>query len=267
MLLDPVIQEANAGIGPAVASTSRRDLWDSREDAAARFAQNRFYQAWDPRVLERWVDHGLRPLPTELYPVPDARRVTLTTTKHQELFTFLRPTYRAGPGYDVRDRDPAVFGGAAADDDDGQGQGQDQKAGNPPGYPFYRPEPVAAFRRLPELRPAVLYVFGARSELSGPEARRQKMERTGVGVGGSGGAAAGRVGEVVLDCGHLVAMERVGECADAIAGFLGGELARWRRDQREFAERQRARPRIEQMAIDDQWRREIRPRRRPGPKM
>ncbi|KAL2258926.1 hypothetical protein VTK26DRAFT_7573 [Humicola hyalothermophila] len=257
-LLDPVIQIENAGISPATASTFRRDLWDSRAAAAAKFQQSKFYQAWDPRVLDLWVRHGLRDLPTELYPSPSKNGggggngnsqdgpVTLTTSKHQELFTFLRPTYRTeshdGPGYSYADRDP-IFDST-----------------NPPGYPFYRPEPLHVARRLPELRPSVLYVFGAESDISAPPARADKMARTGTGLGGSGGAARGRVKEVVLDCGHLVAMERVGECADAIAGWVAEEVERWKGEQRRLEEGRRGRDRKGVITVDARWEKEIKPR-------
>ncbi|KAL2140778.1 hypothetical protein VTI28DRAFT_3253 [Corynascus sepedonium] len=247
VLIDPVIQTAITGIEPAAASTRRRDLWDSRAAAAAKFRQSKFYQTWDPRVLDLWVRHGLRDLPTALYPQPPSSSgkpkggdgpVTLTTTKHQEVFTFLRPTYR-GAGTDLRDRDPNLEGA--------------QK------YPsFYRPEPPHAFLRLPELRPGVLYVFGGKSDMSTPEARRIKMERTGTGVGGSGGAAAGRVREEVLDCGHLVAMERVSECAEAVAGFLKGEVALWQREAKEAEEERSSRRERGGIAkIDERWNSEL----------
>ncbi|AEO60052.1 hypothetical protein MYCTH_2308872 [Thermothelomyces thermophilus ATCC 42464] len=266
ILIDPVIETGTTGLGPARASTWRRDLWDSRAAAAAKFAQSPFYQAWDRRVFDLWVRYGLRDLPTELYPSSPPSSsgnaasgggggggppVTLTTTKHQELFTFLRPTYRAGS--DLRDW-------AGHDGNDSDSSSQKSR------YPFYRAEPRQAFERLPELRPGVLYVFGARSDMSGPEARRAKMARTGTGVGGSGGAARGRVREAVLDCGHLVAMEKVAECADAVAEFLPGELALWRREHEAAeAERRRRREaaaaagggRREEMMIDERWVREM----------
>ncbi|KAL2831461.1 hypothetical protein BDW59DRAFT_169723 [Aspergillus cavernicola] len=85
-------------------------------------------QAWDPRVLQKWVDFGLRDLPTKLYPTPSNATppaVTLITTKAQELFNFLRPSY-----IDKRTGLPYI--------DD---------------FPFYRPEPPQIFRCLPELKP------------------------------------------------------------------------------------------------------------------
>lgn len=220
-----------------MASTPRRDIWPSREAAAERFRGGKFFQSWDPRVLDLWIKHGLRQAPTELFPSEGAEpdeRVTLTTSKHQELFMFLRPTYRGIPGEEYRDQDPV----------------SDQEY---PGYPFYRPEPLQVFRRLPELRPSTLYIFGEKSELSPPEQREAKMSRTGTGVGGSGGAAAGRVKEVVLDCGHLVAMEKVQECAESITAFLGSEMERWRREKEEFEKFWNRKKRREQITIDEHW--------------
>lgn len=252
ILLDPVIQFPNAGIAPAVPSTHRRDIWPSREEAAAKYKSNKFYQSWDPRVLELWIQHGLRQLPTEIHPAtgPEDRRVTLTTSKHQELFTFLRPTYPSRSTAETyADQDPAL----------------DKEY---PGYPFYRAEPRQVFLRLPEIRPSVLYIFGGKSELSTPELRAQKMELTGSGVGGSGGVKAGRVKEIVLEeIGHLVAMERVEECAEGIAVFLGGEMERWRGQQKDFKEKWIGKERMEKITIDEQWKKEIKPKNKRNAKI
>ena len=52
---------------------------------------------------------------------------------------------------------------------------------------------------------------------------------TGAGVGGSGGTKEGRVKEVVIeDVGHLVPMEEVGETAENVTQWVGGEMERWR---------------------------------------
>ncbi|CAH0047326.1 unnamed protein product [Clonostachys solani] len=248
VLLDPVIQERNGSISPAKASTPRRDIWPSRQTAAARFNGGKFFQTWDPRVLDRWIEYGLRRGPTELYPrghLDNDDGVTLTTSKHQELFTFLRPTYRHSPGEKYVDKDPV----------------SDEEY---PGYPFYRPEPLQVFRRLPEMRPSVLYIFGGSSELSRSQQREKKMVQTGVGVGGSGGAVAGRVKEVVLDCGHLVAMEKVSECADAITAFLESELELWRKEKREFERYWNKKSRREQITIDKAWADNIDPSMKPS---
>ncbi|SPQ24851.1 cc4bb9db-94b1-4c3c-968c-334ec7b553ae [Thermothielavioides terrestris] len=272
VLLDPVLQLTGTGIAPAMASTRRRDLWPSRAAAAAMFRQSKFYQAWDARVFDRWIRHGLRPLPTALYPSPpsastttnppaaggtggdDDQPVTLTTTKHQELFTFLRPTYSRlnDSSSSPLDRPVDLPAHIAAGGGSGSGSG---------GYPFYRPEPLYAFSRLPELRPSVLYVFGGESDMSTPELRRAKMAATGTGAGGSGGAARGRVREVVLEGrGHLVAMEAVAACADAVAGFLKDEMALWRAEMASFERSRAAADRRELMVIDERWKRELKPK-------
>ncbi|KAI9371619.1 toxin biosynthesis protein [Aspergillus egyptiacus] len=262
ILLDPVIQRANPGREFALASTFRRDIWPSREAAIAKFKSNPFYQAWDPRVFDNWTQYGLRELPTLLYPDPEAPSeepvspgpskggVTLTTTKAQELFYFARPSYideRSGlPRGDPRED-------MHADDIDGDC------------YPFYRPEPANMFRRLGEVKPPVLYVFGAESPLSTPRAREEKIARTGVGIGGSGGVqrSPGNVREVVLPCGHLVPMEMVGECADACGGFIEERVEGWEERMR-IREGWAGVDERERVGVGEQWMREMRGLRGKG---
>ena len=242
ILMDPIIQKENAGILVTRASSSRRDIWPSREAAAEKFSQSKFYQTWDPRVMKNWVKYGLRDVPTELYPADESvendTRVTLTTSKHQEIFQYLRPSYREIPGEQYTDKDPYF----------------DETY---PDIPFYRPEPLQAFNRLPELRPGVLYILGGKSEYSTPEQRAKKMGRTGSGVGGSGGASAGRVKEVILDCGHLVAMEKVGECADAITAFLKTELQKWNEDKEAMQKYLSSKTALNRVTIDEEWKTKI----------
>ncbi|KAG4255272.1 hypothetical protein FPRO04_03805 [Fusarium proliferatum] len=238
VLIDPIIQIPNPSISLAGLSTKRRDIWSSREDAVARFKKSKFFQSWDPRVLDLWIEHGLRDVPTELYPKEGGsspgERVTLTTSKHQELFSFVRPTYLARHWEPTNDQDPE--------------QNKDC-----PEYPFHRPEPPKIFRHLPELRPSTLFVFGKQSEFSSPERRQEKMLTTGTGVGGSGGAAVGEVQEETLDCGHLIPMEKVSECADVISSFVGRESIRWRDQQGSFKRYRESMSRRQQITIDEQW--------------
>ncbi|KAF9776950.1 hypothetical protein IL306_004794 [Fusarium sp. DS 682] len=227
----------NPSLSLAGLSTKRRDIWPSREDAIAKFKQSKFFQSWDPRVLDLWIEYGLRDIPTELYPkeglTPD-ERVTLTTSKHQELFNFVRPTYLERKWESFNDQDP-------------------EQNLDCPEYPFHRPEPPKIFRQLPELRPSTLYVFGKQSEFSALTRRKEKMRLTGTGVGGSGGSTAGRVQEEILDCGHLIPMEKVSECAGAIASFIGKDVVRWRDEQEAFKKHREAMPRRQHITIDKQW--------------
>ncbi|KAI9819943.1 MAG: hypothetical protein M1827_006513 [Pycnora praestabilis] len=248
VLLDPVIQRQAtdfAGPSPGQASAFRKDIWSSRAEAANSLRKNRFYKKWDVRVLDSFLKYGLRDLPTAIYSENLAsegkdKGVTLTTTKHQEVFSYLRPN-------------PSTVG------KDGQPirnslTHPDFEIENGHSLPFYRPEVIRTFHNLRFLRPSVLYVFGIESPMSNLENRRDKLEVTGVDVGGSGGAKEGRVEEVVLkQVGHLVAMEDVEGCADAITSWLGKEMERWRNDEAAFRAQWNHLGKRETLMLSDQW--------------
>lgn len=259
VLIDPVIRSASdADLDEATklqpqASTFRRDDWPSRAEAASSVKKSKFYQSWDPRVLDLWIRHGLRSLPTSIYPKGNDSfgrsedfdgPVTLTTTKHQEVFTFLRPNF---------------------DNWDANGKLIVNRRTHPDldvsvayTYHFYRPEVPAVFNDLPRLRPSALYIFGGQSDLSAPDMRKQKMERTGTGVGGSGGAEADRVKEVVFeDVGHLIPMEAVGRCAAAAGEWLASDLKRWRGEEAEFTREWEAKERRAKYTINEDWKKNI----------
>jgi hypothetical protein len=194
-------------------------------------------------VLDRWLQHGLRRLPTNLYQdsIESDRQVTLKTTKHQEVFTFMRPNFE---GFETgqfdrkhhADMDPELTLEA----------------------PFVRPEVFEIFRRLANVRPSVLYILGGESDLSTAPRRKARLDVTGTGVGGSGGAQAGRVKEVVLeDIGHLVAMEAVGHCAYSAAQWIGTELKRWIEDEEEFRSMWSEKSLTEKTTVDNKWRETI----------
>ncbi len=89
--------------------------------------------------------------------------------------------------------------------------------------------------------------------MSTPDLRREKMAVTGTAGGGSGGAAAGRVREVVLEgVGHLVAMDKPAVCARHAAEWIALELERWRRDEAELESWWRKSLR-EKQVIDAEW--------------
>ncbi|OJJ49363.1 hypothetical protein ASPZODRAFT_1465315 [Penicilliopsis zonata CBS 506.65] len=268
VLLDPVIQrETTQFDSPDVVeerkhisrttqlSTYRKDLWESRRDAAEGFQRSPFYKTWDPRVLERWVQYGLRDLPTAIHPLLEGTSkdgkppVTLTTTLHQEVFTFSRPNYEFDTGKPINktthpDLNPDQAGAS----------------------PFYRPEPLRIFAQIPHLRPSVLYIFGGKSELSTPKLRADKIAHTGTGTGGSGGVLAGRVREVCLEeHGHLLAQEAATECAIAAAPWLGAELQRWQDEERVFHAQWSKKSKVEKLTIDAEWKKHVQmPERRAG---
>ncbi|KAJ5108228.1 Abhydrolase domain-containing protein mpaH [Penicillium angulare] len=259
VLLDPVVQSHSTQLDgfsreenkrviakTTQLSTYRKEIWPSRKEAAEGFSRSPFYQAWDPRVLDRWVKYGLRDLPTAIHPLdskakidPSNPPVTLRTTLHQEVFTFSRPNYNHIPGSDKpvnRVTHP------------------DLDANHPDSHPFYRPEPARIFAQLPFLRPSVLYIFAGKSDMCLPHMRAEKLSNTGVGLGGSGGVAAGRVQEVFLEnFGHLLAQEAVNECADAAVCWVGPELRRWRDEEESFRAAWSKKNAIQKKTIDSDW--------------
>ncbi|KAI0129506.1 prolyl aminopeptidase-like protein [Xylariales sp. AK1849] len=231
---DPTItkfgfKDPGVGITPAKGSAFRRETWPSAAEAAESFKRSPFYRSWDPRVFDAWMAHGIRKVPTALFPNEKGDSVTLATDKHQELFTFFRPLwpYTKQDGsvdlLKVPDFDPNAH--------------EDINTGKPPPFPFYRPEGPAILRRLPEVRPSVLFVAGGTSDLSTPAKRKFRLETCGTGPGGSGGAINGRVEEVVMEGrGHLFPMEVPGECAPPAAEWIGREMGRWRSEEKEYEE-------------------------------
>ena len=160
ILIEPVILDEGAGeSNPALPSTLRRDIWDARAKAEASL--RKAFATWDQRALERFLQYGLRAVPTALYDTcrtehipPDS--VTLTTSKHQEAWAYAQINFE--PKHSGLDRlllpdwDPIVELPQLA----------------------ARPECLITMRNLPYIRPSVLYVFGAKSPLSPPEIPREE---------------------------------------------------------------------------------------------
>ncbi|KAL9061761.1 MAG: hypothetical protein Q9206_000331 [Seirophora lacunosa] len=256
VLIDPVIEMPAARPQKTEAalrllnplSTFRRDWWASREEAAAAFKKQKFYQAWDERVLQRWIDACLRHTPTALYPEPcsdpNKRPVTLLTSKHQEVFTFARPNF------DGIDADGRLTLDRSTHPD------LDLDSGEV--YPFYRAEPGSTFKQLPYVRPSVFYIYAGKSGLSAPELRKVRMDSTGVGTGGSGGAAEGRVKQVTFeDASHLIPMEIVGKLADVTAEWIAQEMECWKGQEEQFEAKWSRKSRLEKQTVSAEWKRRV----------
>lgn len=237
--LDPVVSRYKGkgprwGLLPMKSSAHRRDLWPSLPEAIASFSKNPFYSTWDPRVVDRWNRYGLRETPTKLYPDPkDAGKITLTTTKHMEVVTYYRPQAQ------VFDKTTGKRVPVMTDQIDRTKLPPDADPHLPSfsDFAFYRPEggPQTA-DRLPNLRPGVLYIYGETSNVNPADIRQEKLELTGVGVGGSGGVKAGRVQLVTLEkYGHLVPLEATRRCAELAGEFIARELETvWKAEDEEY---------------------------------
>lgn len=247
VLLDPVIQTRSSEIdsdsgapNPTVLSTFRRDTWPSREEARRAFDKSPFYQAWDARVLDRWIEFGLRAGRTLLHPDAKPSQVTLTTPPSQEVYTFLRPNYE---GYGASKGKPLNRTTHA-----------DLDPTDPHTYPFYRSEPIRLYERLGEVRPSVLYISGATSTVSSPTIDQGRLDKTGIGIGGSGGFKEGRVKLVSLDgVGHLIAQEAPERTAREVVGWWTGEVDRWRRADAELERAWFSKSLRDKQAISEEW--------------
>ncbi|TWU77682.1 hypothetical protein ED733_008252 [Metarhizium rileyi] len=256
VLLDPVIAPYHTShfeprASPAAASIRRRDVWPSRDAAAALFRKSPFYQAWDPRVLDQWVKHGLHN-----NTIDPKGQVMLSTTKHQEVFTFLRPTW---PAFDQEGKnviDPKRMPDC----------GTSIKTEFPM-YPFCRPEAVNTFLRMSHLRPGVVFILGGQSSVIGDDDARKRTEITGTGLGGSGGVPAGRVKEVVHDkYGHFIPLEVPKFCARHAAEFVKKELDIWAAEEMEYEEWAR-RPNADKVTVSEEYKKHLGVTDRPRAKI
>lgn len=253
ILVDPVIQLHSAeppspgevakqkqpyGPGIAQLSTFRRDTWPSRSFAAETFKRSPFYKRWDSRVLDRWIQYGLRDLPSVTYPDQGPPAVTLSTSIANEVHHFLRPNFK---GYGLS-KPPNRETHADLDPfSDRTSQ-------------FYRPESPRTFNRLQELRPPVLYIFGELSDTSDATLNEAKASRTGTGVGGSGGRAQGKVKEVTLEkVGHLIAMEAPQRTAEECASWLKSELQRYADQEEKWEKEWKMKSLRDKQVVTEEW--------------
>ncbi|KAK5736707.1 hypothetical protein LTR17_007211 [Elasticomyces elasticus] len=121
--------------------------------------------SWNDMDMYRWFRDPGRELPEiDSFKMP----VTLATTKHQEVFSYLRPNF--GPAglpsqHILGETDPNASPNVVEVD-----RLTHPDILGPPSSvtPFYRAEPIIAHMALPHVRPSVLYIFGGRSPVSLP---------------------------------------------------------------------------------------------------
>ncbi|EIW62399.1 uncharacterized protein TRAVEDRAFT_70479 [Trametes versicolor FP-101664 SS1] len=95
-VLDQILQ-GDSSLGKILEYTrTRRDIWPSRAVARAWLATRLPWSQWDARVLDLYVEHALRDLPTAVYP-DEHEGVTLATTRAAELaaYTHYEDAYEA----------------------------------------------------------------------------------------------------------------------------------------------------------------------------
>jgi hypothetical protein len=93
---------------------------------------------------------------------------------------------------------------------------------------FARPECYITSLYLPSIRPSVLWVYGGKSYLSPPDAQDSKLNGTGTGAGGSGGVKEGMVAKAVLEKGsHTLVLEDVDWSAAVASDWVQKWFSRW----------------------------------------
>ncbi|KAL8898240.1 MAG: hypothetical protein Q9207_006804 [Kuettlingeria erythrocarpa] len=202
-----------SGIPPgpniAMASTFRQDYWPDRKAAEQAFRKNKLFQSFHPKALGKYLHYGLRDLPTLVYPNLPANNppgqssaVTLTTTKHQEVWTFARSNFSARS--DQLSAEDRIINPNADPEKEME-------------LLFYRPECTITFNNLPHVRPATYFIFGGKSPFSSRTARLEKERLTGTGTGGSGGAEAGKVrSHLFKDAGHFMPFVNFEDLANVV---------------------------------------------------
>lgn len=194
----------------------KKDTWKSRAEADSYFRET--LNEWDPRCLDLWLKYGLRDNTAETENSESA--VGLATTKDQEIAQSLRPNFidlQSGSQHSDYLHDPSFW---------------TDVTGHSETLPFYRYEPIVLWKLLKYVRPSVLWIYGGKSIMATPDQRAEKLQRTGTGVGGSGGYEKGRVKEIVIpNGGHFVPFEDVAGVAGPAAEWIKQETDRWHEEE------------------------------------
>lgn len=238
VLTDPIVGPEMKALGVVLVHSSNRrpDLWESREEAEKAFRSAKPLRSWDPRVLDLWLQHGLRETPTMLYPAPG--KITLRMSKAHEAWNIARPYFDGPPSGSLEHsliKYPDSIDGMVGSDT------------------FYRPETMSAWTYLPQIRASVLYLCPEKGPLRSAKSIEEKVARTGSGAGGSGGEKYGRTSKEILEgAGHLAPFEKPGECAKKTAEWLAKDLAAWQ-ERWTFERQNRDDKSINQVGLSEEW--------------
>jgi hypothetical protein len=218
----------------------RSDLWPSFEAARAEFQKNPFYNTWDPRAMDRYLRYGLRRTPTAVYPDAAPGSVTLTTTKHQEAWLYVRSCFDpVSPDGKLDEVERFTTGDYT----------EDQAS-----YKFHRAEPGIAADLLPLIRPHVLFVYGEKSYVNIPGEREKNVFKTGTRTRTNGGVEAGAVRMEILEKGgHLFPVQMVAETAEIMAPFLKEMIAKSQREEQFWQNYDSGKSERNGLAISQKW--------------
>lgn len=210
-------------------------------------------------MLDLYLKHGLREVPTKLFPetsgtqfdgraaLPTPGAVTLTTTKHQEAWSYLRPNFYSHPA-------PPSTSPQATSEEVTRWLAPDLDPYHEGTNLFHRAECVITHRNLPYVRPPVLWIYGAKSHINIPLVRKSHLKTTGTGIGGNGGASAGQVkGIAVENATHMMPLEKVSEGAATVAEWLKERLDDWDRQESFLKKFDTGKSENERSVMSKQW--------------
>lgn len=191
----------------ALGGSLRKDYWLSKSLFEKSISRSPFFESWDPRVLQLYLKYTIRQVPTHLYPSNENKdAVTLTTTKHQESWTYFRTNFEPLSQEPKAGKEEYLLHPEKIDDE----------------YIFGRPEAVIESLDLPRLRPRVLWIYSQKSPINHRAIRTEILATTGIGNGGSGGATADKVEEILVPgAAHLLPFEQPNICADILGSWMG----------------------------------------------
>ncbi|KAL8695852.1 MAG: hypothetical protein Q9201_007934 [Fulgogasparrea decipioides] len=210
---------------------NRRETWPSREAAMEHLLANPYYGAFDPRVFERVIKYDLRDVPSKSEDKSSSQAVTLTTPKTMETYTIIRPDpplsgFPEAPDYKTRTSQDVIVPG------------------------FYRGERTYFTHQLQYLLPPILYLWGTLSGYANTDYSNYILRQTGIGLGGSGGVASGKVCEAFVEgAHHPIPLEKPAAAAKVIAPWLREQIRTWE----EEAERRSKEPLFATKTFHPEW--------------
>lgn len=236
LLIEPYVYGGDDPNGPPLMlmMATRKDIWQDR--ASARQKPGQIAKLWDPRVMEKWFDHGYRDLPTVLYPDPKTPgAVTLATPKNQEMLICIRENVKRHQQLGLPESLQSKKDGPVPPHDplfypDVTGPMQEDQL-------FYRSEPIISWHMLPHYRPSALVLGASKSILCSSGILEQAARLMGTGNSGSGGMPYGRVKySVIPKAFHTLPLEKVAQTANVLATWIADEVKLWEKDERRIAE-------------------------------
>ncbi|KAJ5721890.1 uncharacterized protein N7483_009824 [Penicillium malachiteum] len=250
--LEPMIQMESpsklGGPSSALWTSLRPDVWPSAQDAKKHIRTNGFWRRWDPKCVDQYIRFGLRPVPTALYPNSKfgSEIVTVTTKKAQEAWSYLRLNATSRDGNSELNKEHFLNPDLATVAKEGDN--------NHPDWALVCPWCCIAFEYLLYIRPSVYYIFGEKSHINPPERRRDKLERTGKGLGGSGGVAANRVRSDIISKGsHMAPLEKINDTARLLSGWLESQMKAYQAEQDFWAHHESDKTEQGGLALSKKW--------------